>query len=153
MGNWHSTWHLGCGVRTLFDRWRAAGRLGCPHVKLIARLQVSAPTAAASRTAMRIACLQFAPSLGKTSQNIQRAEALLQNAAPQDLDLLILPELAFTGELNHPLRIARLTFPLAHAKATTSAPSPKYPHILRPQPPDSLLLGQVPLPAVSIAMS
>jgi protein N-terminal amidase len=47
---------------------------------------------------MRIACLQFAPSLGKITQNIQRAEAILKNAVPRNLDLLILPELAFTGE-------------------------------------------------------
>ncbi|KAH0563475.1 hypothetical protein GP486_001959 [Trichoglossum hirsutum] len=47
---------------------------------------------------MRIACLQLAPSLGEITQNIQRAEAILKNAAPQNLDLLMLPELAFTGE-------------------------------------------------------
>ena len=46
---------------------------------------------------MRIACLQFNPELGKHPENITRADALLQAASPQDIDLLVLPELAFTG--------------------------------------------------------
>jgi len=46
---------------------------------------------------MRIGCLQFAPTLGNLAQNIQRAEAILRKAAPQNLDLLVLPEMAFSG--------------------------------------------------------
>lgn len=46
---------------------------------------------------MRIACLQFNPALGKFSENIALANALLQTSTPQDIDLLVLPELAFTG--------------------------------------------------------
>jgi protein N-terminal amidase len=46
---------------------------------------------------MRIACLQFNPSLGKFPQNVERAEALLEGAQPGAWDLLMLPELAFTG--------------------------------------------------------
>ncbi|KAI9766788.1 MAG: Carbon-nitrogen hydrolase [Geoglossum simile] len=67
---------------------------------------------------MRIACLQFAPSLGKISQNIQRAEALLRNAAPQNLDLLILPELAFTG-----YSFGSLSGISPHLEATAAGPS------------------------------
>ena len=46
---------------------------------------------------MRIACLQFASELGQVSENIARADELLAAAAPQNLDLLVLPECAFTG--------------------------------------------------------
>ncbi|KAF1839089.1 carbon-nitrogen hydrolase [Decorospora gaudefroyi] len=47
---------------------------------------------------MKIACLQFAPEVGLVQQNIQRAEAILQNTRiPSDLDWLVLPELAFSG--------------------------------------------------------
>ncbi|KAF2199671.1 carbon-nitrogen hydrolase [Delitschia confertaspora ATCC 74209] len=47
---------------------------------------------------MKIACLQFAPEMGKVQENIRRAEELLQKASiPTNLDWLILPELAFTG--------------------------------------------------------
>ncbi|PSN70996.1 N-terminal asparagine amidohydrolase-like protein [Corynespora cassiicola Philippines] len=47
---------------------------------------------------MRIACLQFAPEVGKVQDNIRRAEDILQRTTiPVDLDWLVLPELAFTG--------------------------------------------------------
>jgi len=46
---------------------------------------------------MRIACLQFAPNVGEIDENIFQAEELLRTAAPRDLDLLVLPELAFSG--------------------------------------------------------
>jgi len=46
---------------------------------------------------MRIACLQFAPVLGDVDNNLTRAEAVLSKANPQNLDILVLPELAFTG--------------------------------------------------------
>lgn len=46
---------------------------------------------------MRIACLQFSPQLGAVTENMARANALL-DASPQiDIDLLVLPEMAFTG--------------------------------------------------------
>ena len=51
---------------------------------------------------MRIACLQFNPELGKLPANVARADALLQAASPQDIDLLVLPELAFTGKSSSP---------------------------------------------------
>ncbi|RDW70097.1 hypothetical protein BP5796_08494 [Coleophoma crateriformis] len=46
---------------------------------------------------MRIACLQFAPQVGDVDNNLNRADAVLSRANPKDLDLLVLPELAFSG--------------------------------------------------------
>ncbi|KAI2780343.1 carbon-nitrogen hydrolase [Daldinia loculata] len=46
---------------------------------------------------MRIGCLQFAPKLGDVNNNLNRADAVLSKANPEDLDLLCLPELSFTG--------------------------------------------------------
>ncbi|KAL9111398.1 MAG: hypothetical protein Q9187_007929 [Circinaria calcarea] len=46
---------------------------------------------------MRIACLQFSPRLGRIPENIAKANALLEAADTANLDLLVLPELAFTG--------------------------------------------------------
>ncbi|KAK4246291.1 putative N-terminal asparagine protein [Corynascus novoguineensis] len=49
---------------------------------------------------MRIGCLQFGPKVGDVSNNIARAEAVLSNANQNDLenlDLLVLPEMAFSG--------------------------------------------------------
>jgi len=46
---------------------------------------------------MRIACLQFAPQVGDVDNNLNRADAVLSKANPQNIDLLVLPELAFSG--------------------------------------------------------
>ncbi|KAK2594906.1 hypothetical protein QQS21_007354 [Conoideocrella luteorostrata] len=46
---------------------------------------------------MRIACLQFAPQVGDVDNNLNRADAILSRADPEALDLLVLPELAFSG--------------------------------------------------------
>jgi protein N-terminal amidase len=46
---------------------------------------------------MRIACLQFAPQVGCVDDNLNRADQVLSKANPDDLDLLVLPELAFSG--------------------------------------------------------
>ncbi|GAP93225.2 putative amino-terminal amidase [Rosellinia necatrix] len=46
---------------------------------------------------MRIGCLQFAPQVGDVENNVSRADGILREAEPGNLDLLILPELAFTG--------------------------------------------------------
>ncbi|KFY07287.1 hypothetical protein V492_07298 [Pseudogymnoascus sp. VKM F-4246] len=46
---------------------------------------------------MRIACLQFAPQPGDVDQNLNRADAVLSKANPKNIDLLVLPELAFSG--------------------------------------------------------
>ncbi|KAI0196657.1 carbon-nitrogen hydrolase [Xylaria flabelliformis] len=46
---------------------------------------------------MRIGCLQFAPQVGDIDNNLNRADAVLNKANPENLNLLVLPELAFTG--------------------------------------------------------
>ncbi|KAK3326468.1 carbon-nitrogen hydrolase [Apodospora peruviana] len=49
---------------------------------------------------MRIGCLQFAPQVGDVSNNLNRADAVLAKADPMaldNLDLLVLPEMAFSG--------------------------------------------------------
>jgi len=46
---------------------------------------------------MRIGCLQFAPQVGDVDNNLNRADCVLSRSNPQDLDLLVLPELAFSG--------------------------------------------------------
>ncbi|TGO61374.1 hypothetical protein BOTNAR_0130g00270 [Botryotinia narcissicola] len=45
---------------------------------------------------MKIGCLQFSPVLGDVDNNLTRADAVLAKANVQDLDLLVLPELAFS---------------------------------------------------------
>ncbi|KAI1376594.1 carbon-nitrogen hydrolase [Hypoxylon crocopeplum] len=46
---------------------------------------------------MRLGLLQFAPQVGDVDNNLNRADAILNKANPEGLDLLVLPELAFTG--------------------------------------------------------
>ena len=48
---------------------------------------------------MKVALLQFAPDVGTVEANIKRADDLLQRSKiPVELDWLILPEMAFSGE-------------------------------------------------------
>jgi predicted amidohydrolase len=42
---------------------------------------------------------QFAPQVGDVDNNLNRADAVLSKANPQNLDILVLPELAFSGML------------------------------------------------------
>ena len=46
---------------------------------------------------MRIACLQFGPRIGELNSNINRANEIIDAARLPQIDLLILPELAFIG--------------------------------------------------------
>jgi predicted amidohydrolase len=49
---------------------------------------------------MRIACLQFSPQVGDTDNNLNRGDAVLNKAKPEqldNLDLIVLPEMAFSG--------------------------------------------------------
>ena len=49
---------------------------------------------------MKIACLQFNSQVGEVDDNLNRADAVLDRIDPDDLDgldLLVLPELAFSG--------------------------------------------------------
>lgn len=54
---------------------------------------------------MRIACLQFAPQVADVENNLNKADEVLNQADSDDLDLdlLVLPELAFTGEAAYPV--------------------------------------------------
>jgi len=49
---------------------------------------------------MRVACLQFVPLVGDVENNISRADAILERAELKDLDWIVLPEMAFSGELS-----------------------------------------------------
>jgi hypothetical protein len=89
---------------------------------------------------MRIACLQvrpflcrghsflltvkqFAPQVGDVDNNLNRADAVLSKANPKNLDLLVLPELAFSGRSCPALRMLQFasawwwTFALEQAPA------------------------------------
>ena len=74
------------------------------------------PESASNRgifSTMRLACLQFAPQVGDTDNNISRADAVLGKANPDELDrldLLVLPELAFTGISHAPSSVQHLMF-------------------------------------------
>ncbi|SPN99918.1 uncharacterized protein DNG_02770 [Cephalotrichum gorgonifer] len=46
---------------------------------------------------MKIGCLQFSPVKGDVNNNLSRADAVLLRENPDYLDLLVLPELAFSG--------------------------------------------------------
>ena len=46
---------------------------------------------------MRIGCIQFAPVLGEVEQSMTAATVVLEQGDATDVDLLVLPELAFTG--------------------------------------------------------
>ncbi|KAM0275778.1 hypothetical protein ACHAQH_007401 [Verticillium albo-atrum] len=46
---------------------------------------------------MRIGCVQFAPQVGDVDNNLNRADAVLSRANPEEHDLLVLPEMAFSG--------------------------------------------------------
>lgn len=61
---------------------------------------------------MRIGCLQFAPKVGDIENNLNRADAVLSKANVEELDLMVLPELAFSGK-----------FDRAHSSTCPSPPS------------------------------
>jgi predicted amidohydrolase len=62
---------------------------------------------------MKIATLQFNPQVGQIAANFSRAESLLmreeREGVLQNLDLLVLPELAFTGKLHLMQKIGQMT--------------------------------------------
>lgn len=47
---------------------------------------------------MKVGCLQFAPKLGEVQVNIRKADSLLEDTSFSELDLLVLPEMAFSGK-------------------------------------------------------
>ncbi|RIB16581.1 carbon-nitrogen hydrolase [Gigaspora rosea] len=46
---------------------------------------------------MKIACLQFNPTIGEVQMNQRRASEMLEKYQPGEIDILVLPEMAFTG--------------------------------------------------------
>ncbi|RMD43530.1 hypothetical protein DV735_g1603, partial [Chaetothyriales sp. CBS 134920] len=74
---------------------------------------------------MRIATLQFNPQVGQVAANFSRAESLLmrdeRHGLLRDLDLLVLPELAFAG-YNHPSLAAIAPF----LEPTAAGPSTRW---------------------------
>lgn len=74
---------------------------------------------------MRIGCLQLSPTLGSVHENIQQADSLLSASGVRlgGLDLLVLPELAFTG-YNFPSLSAISPF----LEPTSSGPSTRWAH-------------------------
>ncbi|KAJ9634802.1 uncharacterized protein PV06_05735 [Exophiala oligosperma] len=74
---------------------------------------------------MKVATLQFFPRLGEVAANFSRAESLLmreeREGLLQDIDLLVLPELAFTG-YNHPSLAAIAPF----LEPTAAGPSTRW---------------------------
>ncbi|KAF2272776.1 N-terminal asparagine amidohydrolase-like protein [Westerdykella ornata] len=71
---------------------------------------------------MKVACLQFAPELGKVEENMRRADAILsQTVLPARLDWLILPEMAFSGYNFHSL--SEIT---PYLEPTTSGPTTQW---------------------------
>jgi protein N-terminal amidase len=49
---------------------------------------------------MKVALLQFAPEVGRVQENVRRADDILREQLSDkvELDWLILPEMAFSGE-------------------------------------------------------
>ncbi|KAI1611942.1 protein N-terminal asparagine amidohydrolase [Exophiala viscosa] len=74
---------------------------------------------------MKVATIQFSPRLGEVAANFSRAESLLMREEREGLldgiDLLVLPELAFTG-YNHPSLAAIAPF----LEPTAAGPSTKW---------------------------
>lgn len=46
---------------------------------------------------MKIVCVQFCPQLGKVQENSKHVQELVAGLKPEDVDLLVLPEMALTG--------------------------------------------------------
>lgn len=73
---------------------------------------------------MRIGCLQFAPQVGDVDGNLSRADAALSRADPDDLDsldLLVVPEMAFSGMLQDPLPTALARSSVSRSTSLTDA--------------------------------
>lgn len=51
---------------------------------------------------MRIACLQFNPQVGDVDNNMTRADRVLSKGDTENLDLIVLPEMAFSGKRRRP---------------------------------------------------
>lgn len=56
---------------------------------------------------VRIGLVQYAPLFGDTEGNIKRVDAMIANVRPGTIDILLLPEMAFTGYMMDNLQEAR----------------------------------------------
>ncbi|EMC96912.1 hypothetical protein BAUCODRAFT_69012 [Baudoinia panamericana UAMH 10762] len=70
---------------------------------------------------MRIAVLQFAPTLGDVERNMQHASNLVYTSQPESIDMLVLPEMAFSG-YNFP-NVSAIT---PYLEPTTSGPTTRW---------------------------
>ncbi|GAB7362431.1 hypothetical protein MBLNU230_g2753t1 [Neophaeotheca triangularis] len=70
---------------------------------------------------MKVATLQFSPVLGDFKANIARANAILEASKPSKLDLIVLPELAFTG-----YNFSSLEHIEPHLEPTSSGPTTEW---------------------------
>ncbi|KAL8775894.1 MAG: hypothetical protein Q9194_003525, partial [Teloschistes cf. exilis] len=106
---------------------------------------------------MRIATLQFAPKLGCVEENVARADSLLASStAPlENLDLLVLPELTFTGTLIvlYLASLCPFSFTDQSKKDTTTPPSPPFYPSSNLPPPGLQHNGPSAPPAVSTVSS
>lgn len=103
---------------------------------------------------MKIACLQFAPQVGDIDNNLNRADAVLSRANVEDLlglDLLVLPELAFSGTYPPP-SLPPETHSLT-SQATTSTPSGPSPLSSSRRALASARCGPAPRPCATTALS
>jgi predicted amidohydrolase len=46
---------------------------------------------------MRVGIIQFSPTPGKTVRNMKQVDRILRESATGQLDMLVLPEMAFSG--------------------------------------------------------
>ena len=109
---------------------------------------------------MRIACLQFNPQVSDVDNNMTRADRVLAKGNPENLDLLVLPEMAFSGKR---FLICTLPGPQRRAKpiiltvdpprqATTTSLSQRYTPLLSPLPLVYPPCGPAPPPSSITAM-
>lgn len=83
---------------TYFECTRKARCIKC--VAAPCQLEATVGRATSLVGEMRIACLQFSPQVGDIDNNLNRADAVLNKARPEELealDLLVLPEMSFSG--------------------------------------------------------
>ena len=59
--------------------------------------QVLTKTVTNPRTTMKVACVQFFPQLGQVQENVERVRNLTAKIRAEQVDLLVLPEMALTG--------------------------------------------------------
>lgn len=87
---------------------------------------------------MRIGCLQFAPQVGDVEGNLSRADAALSRADPDDLDsldLLVVPEMAFSGRPQAPPLLTSVATALSHGAQVSLTPRRVQLHVTQPHLP------------------